>query len=163
MLHVPVMGTGTEHIVQVINVFISFTIDLDDRSSCIFPSILQMWPKCQKGYNTIQILNQTWCSHVMEQLQIIILSKLYLHVIYIPLPLTHTLVKGWGCIQEFHLSTTSLLNSLTPPKLVIGIQLSLQGGFCNSLPCAPSIYLFFILMICRVSHIKQSSKWEGSK
>jgi hypothetical protein len=33
MLHVPVTGTGTEHIVQVINVVISFPIDLDDRSS----------------------------------------------------------------------------------------------------------------------------------
>jgi hypothetical protein len=30
--------------------------------------------------DTIQILNQTCCSHVMKQLQIIILSKLYLHV-----------------------------------------------------------------------------------
>jgi hypothetical protein len=38
MLHVPVTETGTEHIVQVINVFISFPVDLDDRSSCIFPS-----------------------------------------------------------------------------------------------------------------------------
>jgi len=88
MLHVPVTGTGTEHIVQVINVFIFFPIDLDDRSSCIFPSILQMCPKCQKGYNTIQILNQAWCSHVMQQLQIIILNKLYSHVINIPPPPT---------------------------------------------------------------------------
>jgi hypothetical protein len=34
MLHVPVTGTGTELIVQVINVVIFFPIDLDDCSSC---------------------------------------------------------------------------------------------------------------------------------
>ena len=147
MLHVPVTGTGTEHIVQVINVVISFTIDLDDRLSCIFPSILQMWPKCQKGYNTIQILNQKWCSHVIEQLQIIILNKLYVHVIYSPPPLTHTHTHThwWRGEVVFRSSICPQLHSLTPPKLVIGIQLSLQGVVCNSLPCAPSIYLFFYL------------------
>jgi hypothetical protein len=34
-------------------------------------------------------------------------------------------VKGWGCIQEVYLSTTSLL---THPKLVIGIQLRRIDG-----------------------------------
>ena len=116
MLHVPVMGTGTEHIVQVINVFISFPIDLDDRSSCIFPSILQMRPKWQKGYNTIQILNQAWCSHVMQQLQIIILNKLY-SLINNPPPPTNT---------DTHTGEGVGLYSGVP-KPVIGILLSLQG------------------------------------
>ena len=106
--------------------------------------------------DTIQILNQTCCSHVMEQLQIIILSKLYLHVIYIPPPTdththmhmcthAHTHTHWWRGGVIFRSSICPQLHSLTPPKLVIGIQLSLQGVVCNSLPCAPSVYLFFYL------------------
>ena len=99
MLHVPVTGTGTEHIVQVINVVISFTIDLDDRSSCIFHLSFKCDPNAKK--DTIQILNQTWCSHVMEQLQKIILNKLYSHVINIPPTDTHTHTgEGVGLYSE---------------------------------------------------------------
>ena len=105
--------------------------------------------------DTIQILSQTCCSHVMEQLQIIILHKLYLHVIYIP-PTdththtcmhthTHTHTHWWRGEVVFRSSICPQLHSLAPPKLVIGIQLSLQGVVCNSLPCAPSIYFFFYL------------------
>ena len=139
MLHVPVTGTGTEHIVQVINVVISFPIDLDDRSSYIFPSILQMWPKCQKGYNTNikpnMLLTCNGTTTDNNSLQIIFACYLFISP---PLTHTHTRARAhmrtcththihthrWRGGVVFRSSICPQLHSLAPPKLVIGIQLS---------------------------------------
>jgi hypothetical protein len=70
--------------------FLAFGSHLKDRWENVWRTVIKVNWKEDNNINYLYNKFRSSSRHVMKQLQIIILSKLYLHVIYIPPPHWHT-------------------------------------------------------------------------